>query len=64
MKRLLTAMLVLGAPLAQAQTVDLFFAGPNGAEQAAGTVSITQTPYGALLTPDLKGLPAGTHGFH
>ena len=64
MKRLLTAMLVLGAPLAQAQTVDLFFAGPNGAERAAGTVSITQTPYGALLTPDLKGLPAGTHGFH
>lgn len=61
---LLTAVLVLGAPLAQAQTVDLFFAGPNGAQQAAGTVSITQTPYGALLTPDLKGLPAGTHGFH
>lgn len=64
MKILLTAVLVLGAPLAQAQTVELFFAGPDGAQQAAGTVSITQTPYGALLTPDLKGLPAGTHGFH
>ena len=64
MKIVLTAVLALAAPLAQAQTVELFFAGPNGAEQAAGTVSITQTPYGALLTPDLKGLPAGTHGFH
>ncbi|MGK5079819.1 superoxide dismutase [Cu-Zn] SodC [Janthinobacterium sp. HLX7-2] len=64
MKMLLMAVLVFGAPLAQAQTVELFFAGPNGVEQAAGTVSITQTPYGALLTPDLKGLPAGTHGFH
>ncbi len=64
MKLVLTAVLLCGAPLAQAQTVELFFAGPNGAEQAAGTISITQTPYGALLTPDLKGLPAGTHGFH
>ena len=64
MKILFTAALLLSAQLAHAQTVELFFAGPNGAEQAAGTVSISQTKYGALLTPDLKGLPAGTHGFH
>ena len=64
MKILFAAALLLGAQLAHAQTVELSFVGPNGVEQAAGTVSISQTRYGALLTPDLKGLPAGTHGFH
>jgi len=29
-----------------------------------GTVTLSETPYGILLTPDLKGLPAGMHGFH
>lgn len=64
MKILITAALLLGTQLAQAQSVELFFAGPSGAQQSAGTVSISQTKYGALLTPDLKGLPAGVHGFH
>lgn len=29
-----------------------------------GTVQISQTPYGLLLTPHLKGLTSGIHGFH
>jgi Cu-Zn family superoxide dismutase len=29
-----------------------------------GTVSLTETPYGLLLTPNLSGLPSGMHGFH
>jgi len=29
-----------------------------------GIVTLTWTPEGILFTPDLKNLPAGTHGFH
>ncbi len=29
-----------------------------------GTVTLQETPYGVLFTPNLKGLPAGMHGFH
>lgn len=32
--------------------------------RAVGTVSIQDTPYGALLTPKLQGLTPGPHGFH
>jgi Cu-Zn family superoxide dismutase len=29
-----------------------------------GNVVFTDTQYGLLVTPDLRGLPAGAHGFH
>lgn len=29
-----------------------------------GTITVTDTPHGLLLTPNLSGLPAGLHGFH
>ncbi len=35
-----------------------------GSNQVVGTVTITKSEYGAVFTPDLKGLPAGVHGFH
>lgn len=37
--------------------------GPN-ANQPIGTVTITETRYGLLFTPNLTGLPPGIHGFH
>ncbi|MDQ8031086.1 superoxide dismutase [Cu-Zn] SodC1 [Bordetella genomosp. 1] len=66
MKRLiLTAMLGLaGVAHAQAQTVELNFVGPKGVEKAAGSVKIEDSKYGAVLTPNLTGLPPGVHGFH
>jgi len=64
MKMLLPVVLMLGAQLAHAQTVELNFVGPNGVEKPAGTVTISETRYGAVLTPDLQGLPPGVHGFH
>lgn len=36
----------------------------NGVGKAAGTVTISEPPYGLLLTPDLEGLTPGLHGFH
>lgn len=35
-----------------------------GKTTPVGTVSLSETPYGLLLTPNLTGLPAGMHGFH
>lgn len=35
-----------------------------GNKTSVGTVELTKTPWGILLTPDLKNLPPGMHGFH
>ncbi|MGR5133376.1 superoxide dismutase [Cu-Zn] SodC [Vibrio alfacsensis] len=35
-----------------------------GTGQSTGTVTIVSSEYGTVFTPDLKGLPAGVHGFH
>ncbi|EGH49764.1 copper/Zinc superoxide dismutase, partial [Pseudomonas syringae pv. pisi str. 1704B] len=29
-----------------------------------GSVTVSETQYGLLFTPNLKELPAGIHGFH
>lgn len=36
----------------------------DGKKTPVGTVELTKTPWGILLTPNLKNLPAGMHGFH
>lgn len=35
-----------------------------GKTTAIGTVTLSETPYGVLFTPNLHGLPTGMHGFH
>ncbi|WP_263262758.1 superoxide dismutase [Cu-Zn] SodC [Pseudomonas sp. RIT-PI-S] len=62
----MAAMLMVGTVSAQAasKTVALNLAGPEGTLQGVGEVKVEETPYGLLFTPDLKGLPAGVHGFH
>ncbi len=32
--------------------------------QSVGTVTLTDSEYGTVFTPQLTGLPAGLHGFH
>ncbi|HDZ9337577.1 TPA: superoxide dismutase family protein [Vibrio cholerae] len=32
--------------------------------QSVGTVTVTDSEYGTVFTPQLTGLPAGLHGFH
>jgi len=65
MKAALFTALLASAGLAQAaQTVELKLAGADGPGKSIGTVSIEQNQYGTVLTPDLKDLPAGVHGFH
>lgn len=36
----------------------------DGSTKDLGTVTITETPYGLLFVPRLKGLSPGVHGFH
>jgi Cu-Zn family superoxide dismutase len=36
----------------------------DGVGASVGTVTVTQSAGGLVFTPNLKGLPAGDHGFH
>jgi Cu-Zn family superoxide dismutase len=38
--------------------------GPDGTGKMIGHVTITESKSGLVFTPDLTGLPPGTHGFH
>jgi len=60
----LTLAASTGAAHAASQQVTINKVGLDGKEEAMGTVSISETDYGLLFTPDLKGLPTGLHGFH
>ncbi|GFE72448.1 superoxide dismutase family protein [Novosphingobium sp. TCA1] len=52
-----TPAVAADAPKLQAQVVGL-----DG--KSLGTVLLQETPAGVLVTTDLKGIPAGDHGFH
>lgn len=61
---ILCAALALPLTALAQTTVSLQMADEKGAGKAVGSVSIAQTQYGLVFTPDLKGLPPGLHGFH
>ncbi|AKJ42231.1 superoxide dismutase family protein [Pragia fontium] len=67
MKRYLTALAALVACAGvQAASVEVPVnsVSAEGIGQSIGTVTISETDYGLLFTPNLKSLPAGIHGFH
>lgn len=59
----LCIMLCAGSAVAemkvQMHTVDAKGVGPG-----VGQVAVTESKYGLVFSPSLKGLPAGLHGFH
>ncbi|KFF62631.1 superoxide dismutase [Pectobacterium brasiliense] len=61
---ILTGVFFSCSTFAASTTVTLNEALPTGTGGSIGEVSITETPYGLLFTPNLKGLEAGIHGFH
>ena len=64
---LLVAALGLSAVASVAQAellVKMNAVNAQGIGEAVGQVVITESPYGLLYTPSLKGLPPGLHGFH
>lgn len=62
----LLALAVAGAcqTALAATAIPMNLVNANGTVTAAGTIQAEATPYGVMFTPDLKGLPAGVHGFH
>ncbi|WP_192891555.1 superoxide dismutase family protein [Vibrio bathopelagicus] len=58
----LAALALISSPVfAEVVNVEMIDLGSG---QSTGTVMISSSEYGAVFTPELKGLPAGTHGFH
>ena len=58
-------LLMLGAGCALADTtVQMSMVDAKGSATSIGQVSISESKYGLVFTPALKGLPAGMHGFH
>lgn len=69
MKKVLMTALLAGvmttAYAADDIVVDMKFATEQGPGESAGTVTITQTEFGAKFSPDIKGLEEpGVRGFH
>ena len=61
---LASIVLVSGAAWADDVTLEMFLTTASGAGASIGTVTVTDTPYGALFIPALVGLTPGLHGFH
>ncbi len=67
MKKLLLIItgLVFAAPVhAEELIVQMHLTDSAGIGKAIGTVTASSSPYGTILTPDLKNLTPGLHGFH
>jgi Cu-Zn family superoxide dismutase len=62
---MITCFLIISSVAwAEEVTVSMFIATDTGPGKAIGTLSVADTSYGALFTPDLHGLTPGLHGFH
>jgi superoxide dismutase, Cu-Zn family len=68
MKRLIMifVLLMVSSAFAWADevTVKMFSTAKTGQGKELGTILMKDTQYGALFTPQLKGLKSGLHGFH
>jgi superoxide dismutase, Cu-Zn family len=53
-----------GAAAAVELRAEMHRAMASGPSEAVGTVTIADSAQGAVVKTDLKGLPAGPHGFH
>lgn len=66
-KRHLLLALFAGALAGTSQaatTITLHEATDEGPGDSIGTVTVTESEYGLVFTPDLKNLEEGIHGFH
>jgi Cu-Zn family superoxide dismutase len=68
MKTILSAMFLIAATAVAAHadkiTVEMYLVSDAGVGERIGTVTVEDTKYGALFTPQLTKLPPGMHGFH
>lgn len=59
----LAGALATGPALSQTK-VDIYAVDTSGITDALGSVTISESRYGLVFTPDLKNLEPGVHGFH
>ncbi|MDW7774274.1 MAG: superoxide dismutase [Cu-Zn] SodC [Desulfobulbaceae bacterium] len=67
MKTLLTCtglLMTFGMAQAADMQVEMNQLTPEGTGDAIGWVTISESEYGLVFTPQLKSLPPGRHGFH
>lgn len=63
--RFVTTLLLLGlAGAASALEVPMQAISADGTTTAIGSISLSESKYGVLITPALSNLPPGLHGFH
>jgi len=60
----LLVVTMAGASCAEELVVSVHGVSDAGIGEEVGVVRVTDTPYGALFTPQLSKLPPGLHGFH
>ncbi|MDB5981290.1 MAG: superoxide dismutase SodC2 [Pseudomonas sp.] len=60
----LFSAMTMGAVQAATKEVAINLVSAEEAPRLIGTVTLSETEYGVLFTPNLKSLPAGVHGFH
>lgn len=63
MLTVLASLLVATGALAEL-VVPMDQVAATGVVKPAGTITISESPYGLVFTPALQGLPPGLHGFH
>lgn len=59
----LAALLALATASASAE-ISVNRVDEKGIGAAIGSITVSDSKYGLVLTPSLRGLPAGLHGFH
>ena len=60
----LAAALCVGTAQAASQEVAIHLVDTDGVQQAIGVITVEETEYGLLFTPELSSLAPGVHGFH
>lgn len=65
MTRIMVFLLAfLAGPVIAEMTVPMHAVNKKGVGDSLGKISISESKYGLVLTPALKGLSPGLHGFH
>jgi Cu-Zn family superoxide dismutase len=58
------AMACAGSAPAAEKAVEMNLVNDHGIGEAIGTITVTDSQFGLILTPRLSNLPQGIHGFH
>ena len=61
---LIVALLLATGQAMADLSIPMFKVDENGVGSQVGKVEVSNSPYGLVFTPDLKGVAPGVHGFH